>query len=73
MPNDPNKILRKRFHLRRFRKGQKAAIDGLRQGRDAMVVMPTGYGKSIIFQVAAFCRPGVTLVISPLIALMTAL
>ena len=53
-----------------FRAGQYAPIEAVVNGRDAVVVMPTGAGKSLCFQLTALLLPGVTLVISPLIALM---
>ena len=62
--------LQKQFQLESFRPGQKEAIETLLTGRDELVVMPTGAGKSLIYQLASFHRPGLTLVILPLIALM---
>ena len=53
-----------------FRAGQYAPIEAVVNGRDAVVIMPTGAGKSLIFQLTALLLPGVTVVISPLIALM---
>jgi ATP-dependent DNA helicase RecQ len=53
-----------------FREGQERAIAAALSGRDALVVMPTGSGKSLCYQVPAIVLPGVTLVVSPLIALM---
>ena len=53
-----------------FRTGQYAPIEAVVNGRDAVVVMPTGAGKSLCFQLTALLLPGVTVVISPLIALM---
>jgi ATP-dependent DNA helicase RecQ len=53
-----------------FRNNQEAIVQTLIQGRDAMVVMPTGGGKSLCFQVPALVRSGLTIVISPLLALM---
>ena len=53
-----------------FRPGQLQVAQALMQGRDALVVMPTGAGKSICFQLPALLMPGITLVISPLISLM---
>jgi len=62
--------LNTRFGCSAFRPGQAEAIRNLLAGRHTLVVMPTGAGKSLIYQLASFYRPGVTLVISPLIALM---
>jgi ATP-dependent DNA helicase RecQ len=62
--------LRQHFGFTSFRHGQAEAIRHLLAGENALVVMPTGAGKSLIYQLAALHRPGVTLVISPLIALM---
>ena len=63
-------ILRRRFGFPTFRPGQEEAISHLLAGRDTLVVMPTGAGKSLIYQLTATLLPGTTLVISPLIALM---
>ncbi len=63
-------LLRERFGHDDFRRGQWAPISALLQGRDALVVMPTGSGKSVIYQLAAVATPGLTVVVSPLIALM---
>jgi len=54
----------------RLRPAQKRAIDQVLQRRDTLVVLPTGFGKSAIYQVAALLLPGPTVVVSPLIALM---
>jgi ATP-dependent DNA helicase RecQ len=53
-----------------FRDGQQPAIESILSGQDTLVVMPTGSGKSLIYQLAALNLPGLTLVVSPLIALM---
>jgi len=63
-------MLRERFGYPDFRKGQWEPISALLAGRDALVVMPTGSGKSLIYQLAALATPGLTVVVSPLIALM---
>lgn len=63
-------LLRERFGHAEFRHGQWEAIRALLAGRDAMVVMPTGSGKSLIYQLPAQLLDGLTVVVSPLIALM---
>jgi len=62
--------LKRHFGFEEFRDGQYRPIAEVLNGRDAVVVMPTGSGKSLCYQLAALMLPGVTLVISPLIALM---
>lgn len=63
-------LLQERFGFSAFRKGQGAVVEAVLQGRDALVVMPTGAGKSLCYQLPALLLPGVTIVVSPLIALM---
>ncbi|MBM4340570.1 MAG: RecQ family ATP-dependent DNA helicase [Deltaproteobacteria bacterium] len=63
-------ILKEKFHFSGFRKWQEEIINTLLQRRDAVVIMPTGSGKSLCYQLPALLLDGVTLVISPLIALM---
>ena len=58
------------FGFKSFRPGQEEAIQSLLAGQNTLVVMPTGSGKSLVFQMAALHLTGITLVISPLIALM---
>jgi ATP-dependent DNA helicase RecQ len=58
------------FGLSSFRPGQRAVIDTVMAGRDCLCVMPTGGGKSLCYQLPAIAREGLTLVVSPLIALM---
>ncbi len=67
---DFTRALRSYFGFDEFREGQRAVIQAVMSGRDCLAVMPTGGGKSLCFQLPAALRPGVTLVISPLIALM---
>ncbi len=63
-------LLRAVFGFEAFRGSQEAIIRHLAQGRDALVLMPTGGGKSLCYQIPALLRPGVAVVVSPLIALM---
>ena len=63
-------ILHHVFGYTAFRGDQEAVVNHLVNGGEALVVMPTGGGKSLCFQLPALCREGLTLVISPLIALM---
>lgn len=62
--------LRELFGFESFRQGQREAMAPIVGGEDALVVMPTGSGKSLCYQLTACVKEGVTLVISPLIALM---
>jgi ATP-dependent DNA helicase RecQ len=62
--------LGKFFHYPAFRPGQLDALHHILARRDTLVVMPTGSGKSLIYQLAALVQPGTALVISPLVALM---
>jgi ATP-dependent DNA helicase RecQ len=62
--------LRRLFGFERFRPGQREAIEGTLSGRDVLAIMPTGSGKSLCYQLPALLGEGVTLVVSPLIALM---
>ena len=66
----PAEVLRRVFGFPAFRGLQEAAIARVMAGGDALVLMPTGGGKSLCFQVPALCRPGTAIVVSPLIALM---
>jgi len=63
-------VLRSEFSFDEFRPGQETAIRTVLDGRDALVVMPTGAGKSLTYQLPALLLPGLTVVVSPLIALM---
>jgi ATP-dependent DNA helicase RecQ len=66
----PGAALKEYFGFSKFLDGQEEVISEIVSGRDGLVVMPTGGGKSLCFQIPALCFPGVTLVVSPLIALM---
>jgi ATP-dependent DNA helicase RecQ len=66
----PKWILRERFGLLEFRGQQEAVIDCLLRGESALALFPTGAGKSLCYQLPALMLEGVTLVVSPLIALM---
>ena len=63
-------LLKDRFGYRGFRPGQRDICTQVTSGKDALVVMPTGSGKSLCYQLPALARGGTTLVVSPLIALM---
>jgi len=62
--------LRQVFGLHEFWPHQQEIVEGLIAGSDAFVLMPTGGGKSLCYQLPALCRPGVAIVVSPLISLM---
>ena len=64
------RLLAERFGLAGFRPGQAEVIDALLAGRSALAVFPTGSGKSLCYQLPALLLDGVTVVVSPLIALM---
>ncbi len=68
--DDLNRQLSEQFGHEKFRPGQEEVVRAVLAGRDAMAVMPTGQGKSLCYQLPATLLPGLTLVISPLIALM---
>jgi ATP-dependent DNA helicase RecQ len=67
---DARDLLRSAFGYQEFRPGQEAAVSAILAGRDTVVVLPTGGGKSLCFQVPALLMPGLTVVVSPLISLM---
>ena len=68
--DEASAILRARFGFPGFRPGQERAVTSVLAGRDTLVVLPTGGGKSICYQVPAMALPGLTVVVSPLISLM---
>ncbi len=67
---DVQQTLRTYFGFDELRPGQDEVVQAVMAGRDAMGIMPTGGGKSLCYQLPALCRPGLTVVVSPLIALM---
>ncbi len=68
--SDLQQILSDRFGFPAFRPGQEEIVAHIANGHDALVVMPTGAGKSLCYQLPALARGGATIVVSPLIALM---
>ena len=70
MPAQPLEILRQVFGFDSFRGQQAEIVDHVVGGGDCLVLMPTGGGKSLCYQLPALCRPGLGVVVSPLIALM---
>ena len=67
---DLKQVLVEKFGLTEFRPGQQEVIEAILKGQDALALMPTGSGKSLCFQLPALLLEGLTIVISPLIALM---
>lgn len=63
-------VLRETFGYQQFRPGQQTIIETVLAGRDCLVVMPTGGGKSLCYQIPALVQDGLTVVVSPLISLM---
>ncbi len=68
--DDARGVLRTRFGYEAFRPGQDRAVASVLAGHDTLVVLPTGGGKSLCFQVPGMMMPGLTVVLSPLISLM---
>ncbi|MGA8146856.1 MAG: DNA helicase RecQ [Gallionellaceae bacterium] len=69
-PSSPQQILRKVFGYESFRGKQQAVVEHVAAGGDALVLMPTGGGKSLCYQIPSLLRQGTGIVVSPLIALM---
>jgi len=70
MGQTPEQALKQYFQLDAFRHPQREIVQSILEGKPTLVIMPTGGGKSLCYQLPAMMLPGVTLVISPLIALM---
>jgi ATP-dependent DNA helicase RecQ len=70
MSSDPAALLKEHFGFDAFMPGQREVVEHLLSGRSAAAVFPTGGGKSLCYQLPALALPGITLVVSPLIALM---
>ena len=68
--DDARRALRAHFGYDAFRAGQERAVQAVLAGRDTLVVLPTGGGKSLCYQIPALLLPGLTVVVSPLISLM---
>jgi ATP-dependent DNA helicase RecQ len=70
LPQRPLEVLAERFGFDTFRPGQEQVVEALLAGRSALAVFPTGAGKSLCYQLPALLLEGLTIVVSPLIALM---
>src|SRR4051812_12650589 len=68
--SEPGAALHELFGFESFRRGQREAVDAALAGRDVLVVMPTGSGKSLCYQLPALMRADLTVVVSPLVSLM---
>src|SRR6266849_9192772 len=68
--NQLDEALRRYFGFAEFRQGQREVLERILTGRHTLAVLPTGLGKSLCYQLASQLLPGLTLVISPLVALM---
>ena len=70
MNDDLQSLLQQHWHYQSFRPHQEEIMRSVLEGKDTLALLPTGGGKSLCFQVPALARPGLCLVVSPLIALM---
>jgi ATP-dependent DNA helicase RecQ len=68
--DDAHNLLKQVWGFDQFRPGQEEIVSAIVDGRDVLAIMPTGAGKSLCYQLPALMRPGLTVVVSPLIALM---
>ena len=71
MKNNIYDVLKSHWNVLEFRPGQKEAITAVLDAKDCLVVLPTGGGKSLCYQLPALTKTGICVVISPLIALMS--
>ena len=67
---NPHYILESKFGYKEFRPLQQKAIDTILEGKDCIVILPTGAGKSLCYQIPSLCLNGVGIIVSPLVALM---
>lgn len=70
MTDQLESILQKQFHFKHFRSGQKEAIEAVLARKDCLVMLPTGTGKSVCYQLPSYLQEGLTIIVSPLLSLM---
>lgn len=68
--NKIEEVLHEKFGFSAFRPGQREAVETILSGQDTLVMLPTGTGKSLCYQLPAYLRKGTTLIVSPLLSLM---